>query len=384
MSLLIGAICNVRLLKFSCNQPRSRYILSKRGRARKLLNLNIMTIDQGKSLDLSSKAVSVVVPLFNERASLDELYRRLSDVLAQVATRYEIVFVDDGSQDGSIERLKELSALDRSVGYVRFRRNFGKSAALAAGFRVARYDIIATLDADLQDIPEQLPLLLEKLDEGYDLVSGWRYHRRDKLTRRMGSKIYNWVTSFLTGVSLHDINCGFKCYRREVMDEVMVYGERHRYIPVLASYRGFRLGEVQIEHAPREHGSSRYGLERVIGGVFSLLTVILMTRYTNKPLHFFGVMGLLLAGAGIAIDMYLIMLRVFFDQWLSNRPLLIIGTLLAIVGVQLVLFGLLAEMIAFSYRRENDYSVVESSAGEDITLGADERAVGVGRGKTTE
>jgi glycosyltransferase involved in cell wall biosynthesis len=343
-----------------------------------------MKTERGKSLDLRSNAVSAVVPLFNERASLDKLYRRLADVLAQVATRYEIVFIDDGSMDGSIEKLREISALDASVRYIRFRRNFGKSAALAAGFRAARYGIIATLDADLQDIPEQLPLLLEKLHEGYDLVSGWRYQRRDKLTRRIGSKIYNSVTSLLTGVRLHDINCGFKCYRREVLDEVMVYGERHRYIPVLASYRGFRLAEVKIEHAAREHGSSRYGLERVVGGVFSLLTVILMTRYTNKPLHFFGLMGLLLAGSGSAIDLYLVTMRVFFNQWLTNRPVLIIGTLLAIVGVQLVLFGLLAEMIAFSYRRENDYSVVESSEQEHMNFGVDERAIGAGRGKTPE
>jgi glycosyltransferase involved in cell wall biosynthesis len=343
-----------------------------------------MKTDQSKTPDLRNRTVSAVVPVFNERESLDELYRRLADVLAQIASRYEIIFVDDGSKDGSIEKLKEISALDRSVKYVRFRRNFGKSAALAAGFRAARYGIIATLDGDLQDIPEQLPLLIKELDKGYDLISGWRHQRRDKLSKRIGSKIYNWATSLLTGVRLHDINCGFKCYKREVLDEVMVYGERHRYIPVLASYRGFRLGEVKIAHAPRAHGTSRYGLERVVGGVFSLLTVILMTRYTNKPLHFFGVMGLFLAGIGSAIDLYLITMRVFFDQWLSNRPVLIIGTLLIIVGVQFILFGLLAEMVAFSYRRENDYSVVESSEQEDINFAANEHAVVVGRGKTTE
>ncbi len=333
---------------------------------------------------MSSTSISVVVSLYNERPALDELCRRLDAVLSGLGRRYEIIFIDDGSTDGSIEKLREFRSAYPSVRYLRFRRNFGKSAALAAGFRAARYGIIATLDADLQDIPEQLPLLLEQLEHGYDLVSGWRYHRRDKLTRRIASTIYNRVTSLLTGVRLHDINCGFKCYRREVLDEVMVYGERHRYIPVLASYRGFRLGEVKIEHARREHGSSRYGMERVLGGVFSLLTVILMTRYTNKPLHFFGLMGLLLAGLGSAIDLYLIILRVFFGQWLSNRPLLIIGILLAIVGVQLVLFGLLAEMIAFSYRRESDYSVVESSDEEDLSLSPDERAIGIGRGKTAE
>jgi len=333
---------------------------------------------------MSWTSISVVVSLYNERPALDELCRRLTAVLSGLAQPWEIIFVDDGSTDGSIEKLRGFRSIDASVRYLRFRRNFGKSAALAAGFRAARYDIIATLDGDLQDIPEELPLLLNQLDEGYDLVSGWRFHRRDKLSRRMGSKFYNWVTSLLTGVRLHDINCGFKCYRREVLDEVMVYGERHRYIPVLASYRGFRLGEVKIEHAPRQYGSSRYGMERVLGGFFSLLTVILMTRYTNKPLHFFGLMGLLLAGIGTAIDLYLITLRVLFNEWLSNRPLLIIGTFLAIVGVQLILFGLLAEMIAFSYRREGDYSVVESSGEEDLSFSPDERAIEISRGRTAE
>jgi glycosyltransferase involved in cell wall biosynthesis len=328
------------------------------------------------------REISVVVPLLNESRSLNELHDRLSPVLDKIATRHEIIFVDDGSDDGSLEVLRQISARDRTSRYIRFRRNFGKSAALAAGFHAARYDIIATMDADLQDVPEQMPAMIDRLDEGYDLVSGWRHQRRDKLTRKLGSRLYNRVTSLLTGVRLHDINCGFKIYRKEVLDEVLVYGERHRYIPVLASYRGFRLGEVKIEHSERAYGHSRYGFGRVLGGIFSLLTVILLTRYTNKPLHFFGFMGLGLAGIGVAIDSYLIVLRVFFNQWLSNRPILIIGTLLAIVGVQLVLFGLLAEMIAFSYRRESDYSIVESS---DLYLTASsETRVGLGRGKTAE
>jgi glycosyltransferase involved in cell wall biosynthesis len=291
---------------------------------------------------------------------LDELYSRLSSVLDDAADQYEIIFVDDGSTDDSLIRLKDFRKSNRSVRYIRFRRNFGKSAALAAGFQAARYSVIVTIDADLQDIPEQLPLLLKKLNEGYDLVCGWRYSRRDRLSKRIASKIYNVVTAMLTGVRLHDLNCGYKCIRREVLDEVMVYGERHRFIPVLASYRGFRLGEVKIEHAPRAHGSSRYGLERALGGMFSLLTIILMTRYTNKPLHFFGFLGSSLALIGFSVDLYLMILRTFYGQWLNNRPLLILGTMSIIVGVQLILFGLLAEMIAFSYRRETDYSIVET------------------------
>jgi glycosyltransferase involved in cell wall biosynthesis len=314
--------------------------------------------------DTSLVSVSVVVPLYNERPSLTELYERLSVVLRSLSKRYEIIFVDDGSRDDSLLTLRELRNLDSSVRFIRFRRNFGKSAALAAGFRAARYGIVATMDGDLQDMPEQLPLLLNKLAEGYDLVSGGRHSRHDKLSKRLGSRIYNLVTGLLTGVRLHDLNCGFKVMRREVLDEVMVYGERHRFLPVLASYRGFLLGEARIEHAPRKHGVSRYGIERVLGGMFSLLTVILMTRYTNKPLHFFGFLGSFLASIGLIIDGYLIVVRVFRQQWLGNRPILIIGTLLIIVGVQLILFGLLAEMIAFSYRRETDYSIVETDERE--------------------
>ena len=306
-------------------------------------------------------SISVVIPLLNERPTLEPLYHRLADVLRGIAARYEIIFVDDGSTDNSVQTLRSLARMYGEVRYIRFRRNFGKSAALAAGICATKYSLVATMDADLQDIPEELPKIVDKLLEGYDLVSGWRYRRHDKLTRRAASRLYNWTTSVLTGVRLHDINCGFKCYRREVLNEVMIYGERHRYIPVLASYRGFRLGEVQINHASRIHGASRYGMGRVFGGIFSLLTVILMTRYTNKPLHFFGMLGLILAATGTVIDTYLILSRIFFEHWLSNRPLLIIGTMLMIVGVQLIIFGLLAEMIAFSYRREHDYSVLEDS-----------------------
>lgn len=305
-------------------------------------------------------AISVVIPLYNEASSIDELYGRLCAVLPGVTKDWEILFVDDGSTDDSLANIKRLSKLDSRVRFVRFRRNFGKSAALAAGFEFARHPVIVSMDADLQDLPEELPGLVARLSEGFDLVSGWRYRRKDKLSRRIASRIYNWTTSRLTGVRLHDINCGFKCYRREVLDEVMVYGERHRYIPVLASYRGFRLGEVRVEHAPREHGKSRYGLERLLGGSFSLLTVILLTRYTNKPLHFFGVLGLAMAAAGAAITGHLLVARLFLGEYLSNRPLFTLGVFLIIVGVQFVLFGLLAEMIAFSYRREHDYSIVET------------------------
>jgi glycosyltransferase involved in cell wall biosynthesis len=321
-----------------------------------------------------SPSISVVIPLLNEQATIEQLNDRLVAVLERVASRYEIIFVDDGSTDGSHETIRKMQASNRSVRYIIFRRNFGKSAALAAGMLAARYEIVATMDADLQDIPEQLPLLLGKLDEGYDLVSGWRYDRKDRWSRRAASRIYNWTTSLLTGVRLHDINCGFKCYRRDVLKEVKIYGERHRFIPVLASYRGFRLGEIKIEHFARTSGRSRFGWERILGGVFSLLSVILMNRYTNKPLHFFGVIGVFLSGLGSAIILYLLADRILFNQWLSNRPLFMLGSILLVIGVQIISFGLLAEMVAFSYRRDNDYSISESSdvpeesAGETAAL----------------
>lgn len=309
---------------------------------------------------LTKRAVTVVIPLFNEEPNLVELKARIDAVLPLVADPYEILFVDDGSRDGSYGTLKQLHEQDPShTRIVRFRRNFGKSAALAAGFDNARHEIVLTMDADLQDLPEEIPKLLERLDKGADLVSAWRIQRDDPIGKRFPSKIYNLVTRFMTGVRLHDFNCGFKCYRRSVLEELQVYGERHRYIPVLASYRGFRIVEVPVQHAPRTRGKSKFGYERYLGGFFSLLTVILLTRYTNKPLHFFGFVGVATFSVGFLIDIYLSYLWLFERKALSDRPILMLGTMLIIIGVQFLFFGLLAEMIAFSFRRENDYSVVE-------------------------
>ncbi len=305
--------------------------------------------------------LSVIIPVYNEQDSLEELHARLRAVLSRVASESECIFVDDGSRDGSYRVLRRIRQADPTVRLIRFRRNFGKSAALAAGFAAARYDIVVTLDADLQDLPEEMPKLLSTLEQGYDVVSAWRYRRRDSWSKRFASKIYNMVTSALTGVRLHDFNSGFKCYRREVLDELRVYGERHRYIPVLASYRGFRIGEVKVEHAPRRYGRSKFGWGRFLGGFFTLLTVILLTRYTNRPLHFFGIMGLVLFIIGVLIDGYLAFERLFMKKWLSDRPLLLLGTILVLVGVQFIFFGLLAEMIAATYRRDRDYSIIEST-----------------------
>lgn len=312
-------------------------------------------------------SISVVVPLFNEKEALPALYREIATSLRPLGADFEIIFVDDGSTDGSFGLLKHLRQGDDSIRIVRFRRNFGKSAALSAGFDYARGEIVVTLDADLQDRPHEIGRLIERLESGCDLVSGWRRTRRDRWTKRLASRVFNSVTALLTGVRLHDINCGMKAYRRSVIEEISVYGEMHRYIPVLASYRGFILGEVEVEHGRRPHGRSKYGVTRMLGGFFDLITVILLARYNRKPLHIFGIVGGLMSLSGLGILTYLTVLW-FFDEALSGRPLLLLGVVLLIVGAQSILFGLLAEMIAYASRREHDYAV-ETVVGTGEALG---------------
>lgn len=303
-------------------------------------------------------AFSVVIPLYNEEQSLEELHRRLTDTLATLSDRFEIIFVDDGSIDNSFAVIKNLHQRDSRVKAVRFRRNFGKSTALSAGFKKARGKIIVTLDADLQDLPEEIPSLLNKLEQGYDLVSGWKKKRKDSLIRKIASGLFNRVTSFFTGVKLHDFNCGLKCYRRELVDELALYGELHRYIPAIANWKGFRVGEVKVGHHPRMHGVSKFGSERYLRGLFDLLTVIMLTKYPEKPLHFFGLLGTILSLSGLAINLYMAVLRIS-GKWISNRPLLLLGILLLILGVQFIFFGLMGELIVFSSQKEKSYTVRE-------------------------
>lgn len=304
------------------------------------------------------KSLSVIVPLFNEWESLPELYRNVAAELDALDVPSELIFVDDGSTDGSLEVLKAIQKQDARIRIVRFRRNFGKSAALSAGFLHSRGEVLVTIDADLQDRPQEMHKLLNKLESGCDLVSGWKMIRHDPISKRWPSKLFNWVTATMTGVPLHDMNCGFKAYRREVVEEIKVYGEMHRYIPVLASYRGFVVDEVPVEHSPRKYGASKFGAGRLVGGFFDLLTVIMLTRYNRKPLHAFGVFGVTLFLAGLLIEAYLTV-GWFFGRWIEDRPAFMLGILLLIVGVQFVFFGLMAEMIAYSARREDDYSIKE-------------------------
>jgi glycosyltransferase involved in cell wall biosynthesis len=286
--------------------------------------------------------VSIVAPLFNEAATVSELYDQVATALEGL--RWELVYVDDGSTDDSYARLVELHRLHPNVRVVRHRRNFGKAAALSAGFAVAQGDVVVTIDADLQDDPAEIPHLLAKLDEGYDLVSGWKCTRRDPLARRVFSKIYNGTTAAVTGVRLHDMNCGLKAYRAEVLQNVRLYGDMHRFVPVLAHHLGFRTTEIPVNHRPRVNGKSRYGFERYMRGFFDLLTVAYLGRYRYRPLHFFGGIGLALAGIGTLILLYLTAIKVGGSA-IGGRPLLMLGIVLLVVGVQFFSIGLVGELL---------------------------------------
>ena len=272
------------------------------------------------------------------------LYDEVESALQPLGQPWEAVFVDDGSTDGSFAALTRLHSARDNVRVIRLRKNFGKAAALAAGFAHAEGDVVVTIDGDLQDDPAEIPRLLAKLDEGFDLVSGWKTHRRDPLTRRVPSKIFNWVTGRVSGLRLHDLNCGLKAYRAEVVQGLRLYGELHRFIPVLAYYRGHRVAELPVNHRPREHGRSRYGVERYVRGFLDLLTVSFIGRYRYRPLHLFGGLGLALGAIGFAVLIYLTIDKLM-GHAIGQRPLLILGVLLVVVGLQFFSLGLISELI---------------------------------------
>jgi glycosyltransferase involved in cell wall biosynthesis len=300
--------------------------------------------------------ISVVIPVHDEERSVALLYDELRSALEPVGKDWEAIFVDDGSTDGTFAALTRLHSEMENVRVVRLRRNFGKAAALVAGFDQARGDTVVTIDGDLQDDPAEIPRLLAKLDEGFDLVTGWKTRRRDPLSRRILSRVFNTVTSRFSGVRLHDMNCGLKAYRAEVVHGLRLYGELHRFIPVLAHYRGFRIAELPVNHRPREHGSSRYGIERYLRGFLDLLTVSFIGRYRHRPLHLFGGLGLALATIGIGILVYLTVDKAL-GHAIGGRPLLTLGVLLVVVGMQFFSLGLISEMITSHHEervRERD------------------------------
>lgn len=302
-----------------------------------------------------SPRVSAVVPAFNEAESLPQLHRELMAGLDALGMPWEIVYVDDGSRDGSEKVYEQLCSGDPRVRAILLRRNFGKSAALATGFRVVRGEYVVTLDADLQDDPAELPRLLAALEGGLDLVSGWKVKRHDPITKTLPSKLFNAVTSAVAGVKLHDFNCGFKLYRREVVDAIEVYGELHRFMPALAHWRGFRVGELGVNHRARRFGRSKFGASRFVNGFLDLLAASFISTSALKPLHVFGRIGVLFLVVGLGLGVW------FVAQWLRGdplrvRPLMLFGAACVLLAIQFILMGLLGEMIANQAARV-DYPV---------------------------
>lgn len=322
---------------------------------------------------MNTPYLSVVIPLFNEVDNLNLLYKRLVTALDEISRPYEIIFVDDGSTDGSGRILEDLFKKDEPhIKVIQFRRNFGKTAALNAGFAQVQGEIVITMDADLQDDPAEIPHMLDKLYEGYDLVAAWRVKRQDTLDKTLPSRIFNLVVSTITGVELHDFNCGFKTYRRVVTDSIKLYGDLHRFIPVLAHQAGFRLTELAVQHHPRHAGVSKYGAGRLMKGFLDFAMVLFLITYLKRPLRLFGGWGVGVFAAGSFINLYLAglwFLREFANFSaigpIGTRPLLIVGVLAMIAGIQLVSMGLLGEMLRyFGFRAEEEYTIRRVLTGE--------------------
>jgi glycosyltransferase involved in cell wall biosynthesis len=313
--------------------------------------------------------ISVVVPVLNEEESLPLLYQRLTEVLAESGYTYEILIVDDGSTDGSFALMGELAARDEHLRVVRFRRNYGQTAAFSAGFDRARGDVVVTIDADLQNDPADIPALMAKMAEGYDVVSGWRVDRQDRfLDRRLPSLVANGLIRWATGVHVHDYGCSLKAYRREVLADVRLYGEMHRFLPALAYAAGARVSEIPVQHYPRRFGKAKYGLSRTLKVFLDILAVRFLMSYSTRPIHIFGLLGLLSFLVGMAILAYLAVVRLFLLQPIGDRPLTLMGILTTMLGVQLITTGLLAEMVIRTYYESQGkpiYTVREEVPGPD-------------------
>jgi glycosyltransferase involved in cell wall biosynthesis len=308
--------------------------------------------------------ISIVIPVYNEEESLPILYQKLKAVLEKLKKSdkksYEIIFVDDGSTDKSFEILEKIQKKDKKVKVIKFRGNFGQTAAFSAGFEEAKGEVIVTLDADLQNDPNDISLLLKKIDEGYDVVSGWRKKRKDPLLRKkIPSKISNFLARKLTGVEIHDSGCALKAYKKEALKNIELYGEMHRFIPAIVAWKGYKVSEVTVFHHPRKFGKTKYGLWRIMKGFLDLLVVVFWRKYSTRPIHLFGALGILMGLLGFIISFYLTMMKILYNQSLTNRPLLLLGILLIILGVQFIIFGLLADIMIRVYysKEEKPYDV---------------------------
>lgn len=290
--------------------------------------------------------LSIVIPVLDEEGSIPELVDRIRSVCDGAGFSFEVLLIDDGSTDETWDVIMEMHQRDARIAGLRFRRNYGKSAALAVGFERARGRYVITMDGDLQDDPAEIPGLIALLETGYDLVSGWKKKRQDPLSKTVPSRFFNLVTRRIAGIPLHDFNCGLKAYRREVVKSVKVYGELHRYIPLLAKWEGFdRITEKEVQHHPRRHGQTKFGLERFLRGFLDLLSVTFMTRFASRPMHFFGMVGTLAFLGGFVISLWISIDKLFFGHPIGDRPLLLLGIALILVGVQMFTTGLIGQMI---------------------------------------
>ena len=293
----------------------------------------------------SGFSLSVILPVFNEVANIEAVYSELALAIEQIPGNKQIIFVDDGSSDGTSDLLTKIAERDNQVVVITFRRNFGQTAAMAAGFDYSKGDVVVTMDADLQNDPNDIPSLIEKMEEGYDLVAGWRFDRKDGFVlRRLPSMLANRLISWTTDVKLHDYGCTLKAFRKEVIKSIDLYGEMHRFIPAIASWMGIRLTELKVNHRPRIAGSSKYGISRTVRVVLDLITVKYLLSYSSRPLQLFGLLGLLSGGAGVLITSYLVFIKLFLDQGIGGRPMLIFGIFLMFMGLQFITVGLLGEM----------------------------------------
>lgn len=317
--------------------------------------------------------VSLVIPVYNERESLRPLLDEVLPVVRALGRRAEVVFVDDGSTDGSSRLLEQLASDEPEVRVVLLRRNFGKGAALMAGFRHATGDIVVTMDADLQDDPGEIPAMLAALEDGADLVSGWKADRHDPWTKRAASRVFNGVTNKLSGLALHDLNCGLKAYRAEVVKSLSLSGDLYRYIPVMAAAEGYRVREMAVNHRPRRFGTSKYGIERYVRGFLDLLTIMFIGRFRWRPMHLFGGLGLVFTIVGLGISLYLAIIKISGES-IGQRPLLQLGVLLTVVGVQLFTIGLVSEMIQRNHLRRD---VDEVAARIDRVVDGDRPSAGL-------
>ncbi len=310
-----------------------------------------------KSSDQQNPQVSVVIPVFNEEASLTELSERINDALEDQFS-FEMIFIDDGSADNSWSELQRLSNIYSNLKAIQFRRNYGKSTALQTGFNEAKGTYIATLDADLQDDPYEISAMIEMLREGYDLVSGWKKKRHDPLSKTIPSRFFNWVTARLAGIKLNDFNCGLKVYKKEVIDTIKLHSELHRFIPLLAKWEGYdKIGEKPVRHHARKHGDTKFGFSRYMHGFLDLITLLFVSSYHQRPMHFFGTLGFLLLVVGGVINLYLTIDKYFFGANLADRPLLLLGVMLMVLGAQIFSIGFLGELIFKQQNRRHPPNV---------------------------